>query len=121
MFEHEYDKSDGVLLSAPLSIPPNKPEPLSFNFPRPNSLSSNTSSFPAAQNADALIVHRNDLRASYIFSDEFSRIDPPAMLDRPSCIVSLTDELRAGYEWARRQHGARARGEAYETRYYPPR
>ncbi|EGE81907.2 hypothetical protein BDDG_04850 [Blastomyces dermatitidis ATCC 18188] len=117
LFEHEKDKSDSVLLAAFVhpsqqtgnSVFQLSPSQLTFHQPLP---------FSATQNVDTLTVHRNDLQDRHIFRDEFSRISPPIILNRPPCIVPLTDEMRVGMNWARQQH--EARGKPYETTYYPP-
>ncbi|OJD20380.1 hypothetical protein ACJ73_08284 [Blastomyces percursus] len=115
LFEHENGDCDSVLLNAFIHPPMNlgsnvfqlSQSQLTFHQPLP---------FSAAQNTST--IHRNDLRARCIFRDDFSRINP---VRGPPCVVPLTDELKACFDWARRQHDARERGEPYETTYYPPK
>ncbi|PGG96537.1 hypothetical protein AJ79_09555 [Helicocarpus griseus UAMH5409] len=118
LFEHAHDECDSELLSAFIH-PSEKAGSYVFQLSSSQLCLLRPLPFSIVQNADAPpTVHRNDLRARRIFRDEYSRIDP--LGNRPSCITPLTDELKAGFDWARRQQEARARGEPYETSYYPP-
>ncbi|KAK2811323.1 hypothetical protein FQN50_002199 [Emmonsiellopsis sp. PD_5] len=118
LFEHENDDCDSVLLNAFIHPPMHLGSNV-FQLSQSQLTFLQSLPFSAAQNTDTTpTVHRNDLRARCIFRDDFSRINP---VRGPRCVVPLTDELKAGYDWVRRQHEARARGEPYESRYYPPK
>ncbi|PGH04550.1 hypothetical protein AJ79_07076, partial [Helicocarpus griseus UAMH5409] len=118
LFEHGNGYCDSVLLDAFIHSPTHLGSSSAFQLSQSQLTFLQPLPFSAAQNTNTSTVHRNDLRARCIFRDDFSRINP---VRGPRCVVPLTDELKAGYDWVRRQHEARARGEPYETRYYPPK
>ncbi|KAK2784329.1 hypothetical protein FQN53_008558 [Emmonsiellopsis sp. PD_33] len=116
LFEHEHKEADSELLNAFIH-PPQQAGNSVFRL-SPSQLTL-LQPLPFTPPEGTITVQRNDLQSHYIFRDEFSRIYPPIMSNRPSCIRPLTDDLKAGYNWARQQNEARIRGEPYETRYCP--